>query len=785
MTHDGLYSALEASLQAAKGAPKAAAAALWRQWLDGAQRRGEFREAERLWVGLDAWLERQPAEIRREAVQAFARSQHLKLEVIVKGEPIVGDVELPEGWRVDHDPDGLWRIRRPSGQLESVGVALSDALRGVPGLATTRDTFAGAPHYGDYVLPGGTGYREVLVCLPRPATPEDTPVAEHVREAFRDAWDAMQQRRSQAFGTPDYPAVLAEEAQLYARMRDQTLVDQGGWQGSFGRSHFDEENVLVHLRLNQRVDALGRRVLFVEEVQSDWHQAGRAFGYRPSNPYQVLAGTDGALLAGPFATRPQADTVAERLRKDGQSAMVDPPTWADQASNGSVPDAPFKATADWATLAFKQALRMAVQSDCEAIAWANGTLQTERYDLSGQVEAIQWAHRPQGVYDVEAEQVHGGMVNRRGLNESALVALVGKEVAGKIVDGVGLQHDVRGYRHGRLEKLDLRLQGDGLRTFYDGILPQAVARYVKPMGGTLATLDMPVSAARGKPEAVASVQGLAITPAMRESVLSGQPMFRRPAVAGGSMLPLATGMTVDAVAEVAREFLASYRQGLKTVGVRIGQTLEDLYGPGATEALGSTTAGAYHPARGLLTVAANRMPDRACIEATLRHELLGHYGLNTFLPEDKRAILDAILASRSAPGMKPLWDAVDRRYADRDQDTRAEEVFALVAEQPRGPGAQLWDHLLALINKGLRAVRLADGETSKAELRVLAQSIAKGIREGQRPQQNFPASDDALFLRPATPDAESIRFLMAKSRGTPAPQAEPTHDSEPPASPCP
>jgi hypothetical protein len=47
---------------------------------------------------------------------------------------------------------------------------------------------------------------------------------------------------------------------------------------NFHSGHFSEPNVLAHTRLNDRVDSDGKRVLFVEEIQSDWHQAGRKKG---------------------------------------------------------------------------------------------------------------------------------------------------------------------------------------------------------------------------------------------------------------------------------------------------------------------------------------------------------------------------------------------------------------------------------------------------------------------------------------------------------------------------
>ena len=51
-------------------------------------------------------------------------------------------------------------------------------------------------------------------------------------------------------------------------------------EGSFQyKTHFNEKNILVHIRISDRVDANGKKVLFIEEMQSDWHQQGREKGY--------------------------------------------------------------------------------------------------------------------------------------------------------------------------------------------------------------------------------------------------------------------------------------------------------------------------------------------------------------------------------------------------------------------------------------------------------------------------------------------------------------------------
>lgn len=52
----------------------------------------------------------------------------------------------------------------------------------------------------------------------------------------------------------------------------------------FSSSHYEEPNILVHLRMNTRTAADGSKVLFLEEVQSDWGQKGREEGFsKPAN----------------------------------------------------------------------------------------------------------------------------------------------------------------------------------------------------------------------------------------------------------------------------------------------------------------------------------------------------------------------------------------------------------------------------------------------------------------------------------------------------------------------
>jgi hypothetical protein len=118
----------------------------------------------------------------------------------------------------------------------------------------------------------------------------------------------------------------------------------------FGAHHFDH-NVLAHVRTTTRLDQQGHKLLFIEEVQSDWHQTGQRDGYNNS-------------------------------------------CW------GKVANAPFKK--EWPALAAKLMLIHAGQNGFDGIAWPEGSIQETRY--TRELQAIR-RH-----YDVEIPEA----LNRLG-----------------------------------------------------------------------------------------------------------------------------------------------------------------------------------------------------------------------------------------------------------------------------------------------------------------------------------------------------------------------------------
>ena len=140
--------------------------------------------------------------------------------------------------------------------------------------------------------------------------------------------------------------------------------------------------------------------------------------------------------------------------------------------------------------------------------------------------------------------------------------------------------------------------------------------------------------------------------------------------------------SIEEVQNVANEFMASYNGNIP-LRIVVKQNQEEHYGPdGSVEKIGPVK-GSYHPKSGVLALTVAHWSSRKDGRNTLRHEVLGHFGLNTFKPEDKRALLDKILASKNQPRLAPVWDYVTENYKDASSDVQAEEVFAHIAEKTR------------------------------------------------------------------------------------------------------
>jgi hypothetical protein len=332
--------------------------------------------------------------------------------------------------------------------------------------------------YADYVLPGRhENYREILVRHdPEPA------IVEELGNGYWSAQDKPNQ-------DPGLGRSRQEAIDLWKHSPDRKPYESG---------HFDEPNILAHMRVNDRT-INGKKTLMVEEIQSDWHQAGRRKGYdtgvsRPQytietdpngifrvkdiNNERFEPLVDGERLSG-FTTQEAAEkAVQENLNRLPK-----------KRGGMEVPDAPFKK--NWHEMMVKQALETAAKGDYEAIAFTTGKQQADRYNLSKHIESLSYNPETNELLAYK-EGGHSPIINKT-VEPDKLSEYVGEEVAKKLLrkelESVPTSNGVVQLQ--QLSGLDLETGGEGMKGFYDKIIPDYINKYGKKwgMGMKKANLD--------------------------------------------------------------------------------------------------------------------------------------------------------------------------------------------------------------------------------------------------------------------------------------------------------
>ena len=315
------------------------------------------------------------------------------------------------------------------------------------------------------------------------------------------------------------------------------------------RNHFQQPNILVHMRVDDRIID-GKKTLFIQEIQSDWHQAGRKKGYNEPKALAEIQKQRQILLD----KKDYYAKLAEPYAAQGKDSPPDVVEGWTLAANGlqeldkkqsalgrAVPDAPFKNTEQWAGLAMKRAMQMAAEGGYDRVAFTTGKQQADRYNLRKSVEELHYSGSDLVAYDGSGNKV----ISQTGVRPEDLPDLVGKEAAEKLLNQP---------KQGTLQSLtgqDLEVGGEGMKGFYDKILPTFINKYGKKNNIKVGTTDMPINSQdqidivkqnAGRTYGVGSdtynqavknqyetVHYFDLTPQAKESFLKkGQPLFAVP-----------------------------------------------------------------------------------------------------------------------------------------------------------------------------------------------------------------------------------------------------------------
>lgn len=392
------------------------------------------------WIGLDAFLKDKPS-VTKAQVEAFVRANQVTVQEVTKGgaKDLSRDMKYyleQEGTRQPSHPDDWERLSR---RLEGIAQQwqtngdkkMADHFFTLSEEATRAEEDAGLGNQ-----PGGTKFSKW-----------QTPGGENYREFV--------------------------------------LTFQGQGIEPYKDTHW-EDPTDVWVRANDRTDADGKRTFFIEEIQSGRHQEGRKKGYGTEKPhyqayYKTPAGEVVPIGFGDSAEEainsvdPGWKPVLESMNAPIQTGIVS------MVKTGGVPNAPFKQT--WPMLAFKRMIQWASEHGYDQIAWTTGSMQNERYDLSKQIDAIEY-RQPRtkgGDYEIVATK-DGERKMTKDAKEDELEGIVGKEMAQKMVAGFDdNKSEVVNWKS--ISGVNLQIGGEGMKGFYDRILPSEVNKYVKQWGG--------------------------------------------------------------------------------------------------------------------------------------------------------------------------------------------------------------------------------------------------------------------------------------------------------------
>ncbi len=490
------------------------------------------------WTGFADWLKEQKGSIGKDAALDFLRSNGVQIQEVTKG--AAQGAKTKDAWAQEE-------YSLPYAQLDAAQQAWVNHMAAPaqePLNWTSAPGVTGAK-FAAHVLPGGENYREILLTIPpnqnadhaaRSArvkeliarkdrltkelaaipTPDTTVIDKRIREISHwptspaNAKNPKDQAELDELGAQwgkleaqrHRIADLVRQAENAETQIDMVMRDRtpSGYRGR----HWNEPNVIAHVRMNDRTGPNGERILHMEENQSDWHQTGKRKGYQAKpltrderwKLITLLSGDDVNLLGYESssqaleAIRANPDWIKRwdvpanpELRSLGER-------YRNSTNDEAVPAGPFSKT--WHELVFKRMLRYAAENGYDALTWTTGAQQNERYDLSKQVKHIAWEKNDDGTYNIDAPLPDGSKgVYEEDISPSKLEEMVGKDVAKRIDAGEGRPDKEAPLRDWKiLEGPQLEVGGLGMKGFYDKILPDFARKYGKKWGATVGTTTL-------------------------------------------------------------------------------------------------------------------------------------------------------------------------------------------------------------------------------------------------------------------------------------------------------
>lgn len=471
--------------------------------------------------------------VPKEVVEKYINDNQIEIVEVTKGgstPKLVFDTDVEGRWQAE-DPTGTfsgdytiqWLRNESKFELESADgfISLHNSFEEATDRANEHilsnqvGEVEGQTKYSGYTLEGGENYREVLLTLPS----QESKVKEvRVRKSDIKIVDSktVKGRKEvihngntlQEFDPKE--GERANEGFIYYTnergefsFNRQDLVENNNPK-EYKSSHWDESNILAHVRINERTLPNGERVMFIEEVQSDWAQEGKKKGFGKATPvnredveivssgewvssnkdgaeYRLTLNIRGEEIYTAYRTKSVSDESINLAIESQIQRALD--AYNNNLGLGRTPDMPYKKTDQWVGMAMRRVMQMAAQEGFDRVAWVTGEQSADRYDLSKQVDRVEVADMLDGnrsVYismkdnsdtQLFVDPKTGKILQStdKGIDGKMLEDVVGKEISNKILN-------LNTEKESVISSEGLKIGGEGMKAFYNSILPKVAQK---------------------------------------------------------------------------------------------------------------------------------------------------------------------------------------------------------------------------------------------------------------------------------------------------------------------
>jgi len=474
------------------------------------------------WTGFNDWIKTKKGEVSKAEIEEFFEQNQIQVQEVVYGDypPEVQDLfeellaknegRVYDQW--DEADQDLWMQKR--GPPRNVRYPQKDLQ-----------------------LPGGENYRELLLRVPAkqvPWTKENivpisaeeaaeiqSGIPNHNRWFFKTP-DGVLTSRLKSQNKPTDQLVFQEEGLMppsqpvtQEKALQQVLEGQPDPKPRFTGGHWDESDVIAHIRFNERVDPDGNKVLFIEEIQSDWAHKGKDVGFSTG----LDAATENKLKKELAQKRTQLEDAAKKyfggisepgrevndllhtinvntqsdfakylgVSNDEASRVFNLPMemgaldnrLAGTGQGSGVQPGPFVTDAhQWTNLALKRMIRWGSDEGFDSIAWVTGKQSADRYKVSKQISEVQLNGTDFTAFDHSGNAV----IQRTGVRKEDLPELIGKEPARKLMEQPNTAPGTSYMQQRKLSGLDLDIGGEYHKFIYDKVITDQAKKIGKKHG---------------------------------------------------------------------------------------------------------------------------------------------------------------------------------------------------------------------------------------------------------------------------------------------------------------